>query len=260
VNGILGLVERELRGAVRSPVAFAVLGVFLALHGVFFAQLMEEYSSRSLQMIANGVTESQQNLSDMVVRPLIMGDAFLLLLLLPALSMRTLADEWRQGTIDLLLSYPLRESDIVLGKYLASLVVLAAMLLVGAAYPLATALFGRLEIPILLTGLLGLFLYGATVLAVGLLFSALTENQVIAFVSTAVTLLGVTFLSWWGARTESLWGQVLTHLSLLGHVDASTSGLIRTSDLVFFGGLITFFLYLCTGVLEAKRWRHGGAR
>lgn len=260
MNGMLGLVERELRSAVRSPVAFAVLGVYLALHGLFFAQLMEEYSTRSFQMIANGVLESQQNLSDMVVRPLLMGDAFLLLLLLPALSMRSLADEWRQGTIDLLLSYPLRESDIVLGKYLASLVVLAGMILVSAAYPISTAFFGQLEVPILLTGLLGLFLYGATILAVGLLFSALTENQVIAFVSTVVTLLGVTFLSWWGARTDSLWGQVLTHLSLLGHVDAPSSGLVRLSDLVFFGGLITFFLYLCTGVLEAKRWRRGGTR
>lgn len=254
MSRILALVERELRSAVRSPVAFAVVGVYLGLHGIFFAQLMEEFSTVSTQALMRGSTRDELNLVDMVVRPLLSADSVLLLILLPALSMRQLAEEWKQGTSDLLLSYPLRDRDIILGKYLAGLVVLAAMLVLGSLYPAAAGWLGRLEAGVLFTSLIGLFLYGGLVLAIGLFFSSLTENQVIAMVSTLMALLALTVLGYWGMRVEPPWTHVLRWLSMQDHVKDFGAGVVRLSDVLFFVGTSGLFLFLTSGVFESRRW------
>lgn len=260
MNRIRALMGREIRAATRSPVALAVIGVYLALHGLFFAQLMEEFSRTSFQAIASGQSRPEHNLVDMVVRPLMMADSFLLLMLLPALTMRQLAEEWKQGTSDLLLSYPVRDREIVLGKFLAAAALVLVLLLLGGAYPASAALLGRLEFGVLGLSLLGMFFYGAAVLAVGLFFSALTENQVIALVSTVLMLLFLTVMGWWGLQVSEPWSHLLRHVSLATHAEPFSYGLLRLSDCVFFVSLTAFFLYLSVGVLEGKRWRRGGRR
>lgn len=257
MNGILALIERELRGAVRSPVAFAVVGVYLGLHGIFFTQLLEEFSTVSTQALMRGNTRDELNLVDMVVRPLLSADSILLLILLPALTMRQLAEEWRQGTSDLLLSYPVRDRDIVLGKYAAALVMMAVMLILGALYPAAAGWLGRVEFGVLITSLIGLSLYGAMVLAIGLFFSSLTENQVIALVSTLMALLALTVLGYWGMRADPPWSHLLRWLSMQDHVKDFGAGVVRLSDLWFFAGMSALFLFLTSGVFEARRWRGG---
>lgn len=254
MNRILALVERELRAAVRSPVAFAVVGVYLGLHGIFFAQLMEEFSTVSTQALMRGNTRDELNLADMVVRPLLAADSVLLLILLPALSMRQLAEEWKQGTSDLLLSYPVRDRDVVLGKYLAGLAVLGVMLILGVLYPLAAGTLGRLEVGALFTSVVGLFLYGGLVLAIGLFLSSLTENQVIALVSTLMALLALTVLGYWGMRVDPPWSHVLRWLSMQDHVKDFGAGVMRLSDVVFFAGTSGLFLFLTSGVFESRRW------
>jgi ABC-2 type transport system permease protein len=254
VSRILALIDRELRSVVRSPVAFAVVGVYLGLHGIFFAQLVEEFSTVSAQALMRGSTRDELNLVDMVVRPIVSADSVLLLILLPALSMRQLAEEWRQGTSDLLLSYPVRDREIVLGKYLAGLVVLCVMVALGILYPAAMGALGRIEPGVLVTSLVGLFLYGAMVLAIGLFFSSLTENQVIAMVSTLMALLALTVLGYWGLRVDPPWSHLLRYLSMQDHVKDFGAGVVRLSDVVFFGSMSGLFLFLTSGVFESRRW------
>lgn len=248
------VVQRELRSAFRGPVAYAVTGLYLLIHGLFYTQLMEDYSSNSFSYLTMGQLPDQLNLVDMMQRALVISDAFLLLFLLPALTMRTLADERRQGTSDLLLSYPLREFEIVLAKFVASAIVLIGMLALGVLYPLSAALFGHVEIAILLSGLLGLLLFGMAVLAIGIFTSSLTENQVVAFGLCFVIVFGLTALSFWAPRVAVPFDAVLRYLSMTAHADPLGYGLLRGSDIYYFLAFIVFFLFLATGMLESRRW------
>jgi ABC-2 type transport system permease protein len=254
---VLVVAERELRAAFRGPVAYAIAGLYLLLHGVFFAQLLEEFSSSSFNYLTQGQQPDELNLVDMLQRVLIVSDAFLLLFLVPALTMRAMSEEWRQGTSDLLLSYPLREVEIVLGKFAGYTVLVGAIVLLGTIYPAAAALLGRIEWPVLASGVLGLLLFGMAVVAIGIFASTLTENQVVAFGVAWVIAFGMTLLSFWTKRVPEPWDWVLQHLSLTGHVDSFGFGIVRASDAVFFLSLVVFFLFLATGVLESHRWRRG---
>jgi ABC-2 type transport system permease protein len=253
MSAIWALTERELRSAFRQPIAWVVLGAFLVLHGIFFAQLMEDYSTRSMQLLSTGSSDADHTLVDRMVRPLLVADSFVLMLLLPALTMRQLADEWKSGTSDLLMTYPLSEAQIVIGKYLGSALVVLIMVLLAGAYPTVAGLWGRIELSVLWAGLLGLLLYALGVLAIGLWTSALTENQVIAFATALMTLLVLMVLGWWGLRVDPPWTGVLRHLSFTGHVGHFGFGELRLSSVVFFLSLIVFFLYLATGALAARR-------
>jgi len=254
MSRVLALVERELRSAFRGPVPYAVLGFFLFLHGVTFSTLMEDYSSRSYEAVSSGQVEAELNLVDLVLRALIFGDSFFFMLLLPALTMRLFADEWRQGTSDLLLSYPFREVELVLGKFLASAVLLAAMIVLGLIYPLGAMIVGHLELSVLLSSFLGLWLFGMALLAVGTFFSSLTESQLIAFGATWATAFGFMLVSYWSSQVPQPFDTVLEYLSPREHVNPFGVGLIRLSDILYFVGITILFLYLSTGVLESRRW------
>lgn len=254
MSGTWAVTERELRSSLRQPIAWIVTGAWLFVHALFFVQLMEEYSLQSFQLLASGGQAGELNLADRVLRPLLVGDSTVLLLLLPALTMRQLADEWRSGTSDLLMTYPLSEAQIVLGKFFASALLVTVMVALSGAYVLVAGAWGELELGVLLLGLLGLLLYGWSVLAIGLAMSALTDNQVIAFASTLMVLLLLTLLGFWGARVEPPWSSILLHLNFTGHVGHFGFGVWRLSSTLFFLSLSVFFLYVATGLLGRRRW------
>lgn len=260
MRGTLAVAERELRAAFRSPVAYAVVGFYLLIHGIFFVLMLEEFSKRSFALTAHGTPGPEHNLMDQVLQPLLSWDATLLLFLLPALTMRLFAEEWRSGTSDLLLTYPLREVEIVLGKLASAGVLLLLLVGLGALHPIGAAAFGRVEPAMLLSGALGLLLCGVTMLAIGLLWSALTENQVIAFIATMVTLLVFTFAGTWAGPRSGWLGAVLRWLSPLAHASPFSFGVPSLSDSFYFVSTLAFFVFLTTGVLEARRGRSRGGQ
>lgn len=259
MNGVLAVAARELRALVRQPVAWTVTAIFLFLHGLFFVQLMERYSDTSVRILG-GAGALDFTLVDRVVRPLLVGDAFVLMMLLPALTMRQMAEEWRSGTSDLLLTYPLSESQVVLGKYLGTAAVATVMIALASVHSAATALFGTVEVPVALLGHFGLWLYAMMVLAAGLAMSTLTDNQVIAFASTLMILLALVVIGGWGTDVGAPWDAVLRLVSFTGHVGFFGHGEWRLSSTLFFVGLTVFFLHLATGTLGRRRWRHAGRR
>lgn len=258
MNSIRAVFGRELRSASRQPVVWFVAGAFLALHGVFFAQLMEEYSQASVNILSGTLSRHDFTLVDRVVRPLLVSDTFILLLLLPALGMRQLADEWRSGTSDLLLTYPLSESGIVLGKFLASAVVTALMLAVGALYPLVAGIWIPIEWPAFLLGQFGLLLYATNVLSLSLCASAATDNPAIAFAASFMTLVGLILAGQWGIGAGEPWDAVLRLLSFTGHVGHFAFGELRLSSVVWLAGLTAVFLFMATQILGRRRWTWPG--
>ncbi len=124
MRNAVSLAQMELRRNFRGPVGFAVAGLFLLVHGIYFVSLLENYAGASLMAMSAGQTPARLNLVDAVLQPLASGDTFLLLLLLPGLTMRLLSEEWRSGTSELLLSYPCA----ILTSFWASILAAAAML------------------------------------------------------------------------------------------------------------------------------------
>ena len=257
MSALWAVTLREIRALARQPVAWTVAGIYLFLHGLFFVQLMERYSESSLRVLG-GAPVLDFTLVDRVVRPLLLGDTFVLIFLLPALTMRQMADEWKSGTSDLLLTYPLTETQIVVGKFLGAALVTTGMLTVGVLHSASLAFFGELEIPVALLGHFGLWLYAMMVLAVGLSMSTLTENQVIAFASTFMILLALLVVGSWGTRIDPPWDTVLRMIDFTGHVGYFGHGEWRLSSTLFFLGLAVFFLNLAVGVLGRRRWRAPG--
>lgn len=250
--------RRELRSASRQPVVWFVTGAFLTLHGIFFSQLMDAYGQNSISILSGSLSLQDFTLIDRVVRPLLVADTFILLLLLPALVMRQLADEWRSGTSDLLLTYPLSEAGIVLGKFFASLVVTALMIAAASLYLVWAGTMVPLEWPSFLLGQFGLLLYASSVLALSLCASAGTDNPAIAFALSFMVLLALIVAGQWGLTAGEPWDAVLMLLSFTGHVGSFAFGEFRASSVMWLLGLTVLFLFMATQILGRRRWTWPG--
>jgi ABC-2 type transport system permease protein len=179
----------------------------------------------------------------------------LLLFLAPAVSMRLLAEEQRMGTLELLLTAPVRDVEVVLGKYLASLVFLVALLGLTFYYPFVLVMFGNPDRGPMLAGYLGVFLQGAAFLAVGLLASSLTQNQIVAGVASLFGLLVLWLADSLGSVIPGALGDAVRYLGIVAHGSDFPRGLIESSSVVYYLSLIVVALFLTVRSLEARRWR-----
>ncbi|MBW2623680.1 MAG: ABC transporter permease subunit [Deltaproteobacteria bacterium] len=246
--------KRELKVYFSSSIAYAVLIIFLVTAGYFFYSGMSLYSMYSLQAVQNPELMGL-NLAEMVITPLFANMTVLMLLMLPALTMRLFSEEKKSGTYELLFTYPIRDVEVLLGKYFAALCVFTVMIGLTGAYQIILLLFGRNELGVVLSAYLGLFLMGASFLSLGVLISAMTENQVVAAVVSFGGLLILWLLGWSSSLVSKDFGQVLSYLSLIGHSDNLFKGLVNTTDIVYYLLFIFFFLFLTLRSLESKRWR-----
>jgi gliding motility-associated transport system permease protein len=238
-----------------SPAAYVVFTFFLLISGWFFSQLFLFYSDASMRSFMQPQFGQNLNVTENVMRPLFTNMSVVLLFFIPMLTMRLFAEEKKSGTMELLLTYPVRDGEILAGKFLAAGGLYVLLLALTLVYPGLVAYFTRVEWGPILTGYLGLLLTGATFLAIGLLISSLTENQIVAGFGT----FGVLLLFWvigWGS--ESAGGNlrtVLQYLSITEHMDTFSRGLIDTKDLVYYVSAIALALFLTVRSLESKRWR-----
>jgi len=192
-----------------------------------------------------------------VMRPLFTNMSVVLLFFMPMLTMRLFAEEKRSGTMELLLTYPVRDGEVLAGKFLAAGGLYIVLLGLTVLYPGLVAYFtqGRLEWGPILTGYLGLILVGGTFLAIGLLISSLTENQIVAGFATFGVLLAFWVIGWGAESAGGNLRTVLQYLSITEHMDPFTRGLVDTKDLVYYGSAIALALFLTLRSLESKRWR-----
>ena len=236
---------KELRSYLGSPTAYVITAIFLALSGLSFAlSVTGRFPEAAIRGFLFGP-----------IGPL--GAFFLVILIAPALTMRLFAEEQKLGTMELLLTAPIRDSEVVLGKYMAALSILTGMFGLTLYFPLLLIWFGDPDILPILTGYFGLFLMGSTAVAVGLLGSALTSNQIVAAVFSLAAML---FL-WLASATTALadtpttWTEVVRFLSLSDHIRDMAFGVIDTRDIVYFISITGFFVFLTIRAVETRRWR-----
>ena len=229
---------RELKTYFVSPIAYVVSALFLVAMGYLFALILVSSREASLRAL----------FSNMV---------FVLLIMAPALTMKSLAEEQRMGTIELLLTSPVHDWQVVLGKFLGSFILFVVMLLAPTLYyVLILQMFGPPDYGPLLTGYLGFVLVGAAYLAIGVFGSSLTQNQVIAFFVGMVILL----LMWIADAAGSVFGpgvlsDALTYIALPHHFNDAFQGVVDTTNIVYALSVVVIFLFLATQVLQTRRWR-----
>lgn len=255
MTNIWSLIKKEVRAYFGSPIAYVVITGFLLLVGYFFYSLVSWFNATAMQMAQNPYYAQQININEMVFSPLFHNMTIILVLVAPLLTMRLLAEEKKTGTDELLFTSPLSVGEIVLGKYIAALVMWLIMLGLTAVLSIFAFAYGNPEIAPWLTGYLGLFLVGALFLAVGLFFSSLTENQIVAAFLTFVTLLLLLVLNWVTSSGGGSWRSVLGYLSFSDHFGQMTQGVLDTKDLVYFLSFSFFGLFLTHSVIQSRRWR-----
>jgi ABC-2 type transport system permease protein len=255
MKNVRSITKKELKAYFSSPIAYTVIAVFMLLVGFFFYSLVSWFNSQSMQMAQNPYYAQQVNINQMVYSPLFHNISIILLLMLPLLTMRLFAEEKRIGTEELLFTSPVSVSQIILGKYLASLVILAVMLLLTGLLSLFAFAYGNPEIASVLVGYLGLFLMGAAFISIGIFFSSLTENQIVAAILTFGTLLLFWILSWAASSAGGMWKAILNYLSFFQHFDGMTRGILDTADLVYYLSFSFFGLFLTHAVIQSRRWR-----
>ncbi len=247
--------KKEMRLYFTSPVAWVILTVFLAIMGFFFWSILDFFGRMSLQAAMQPMMGRDLNVTEGVLRPLLSNFSVILLLIMPLLTMRLFSEERRSGTIELLLTYPVRDGAVLVGKYLAAFALYALMLVLTLLYPAIILYFARLEWGPLATGYLGLVLLGGTFLAVGVLASSLTENQIIASISTFGILLVFWIIGWASESAGATWSRVLQGLSILEHFDSFSRGILDAKDVVYYLNFIAVALFLTLRSLEARRWK-----
>ena len=255
MRNIWTIAGKEIRSLFVSPIAYVVLTGFLLLGGWFFFNLLFRFNY--LLTLYTGLQNSEGlqslNLNEHVMAPLLHNLTIVLVIMIPIITMRAFAEEKRSGTYELLLTSPLKVTEIVLGKLFGSAAFIAVMILLTGIYPGILLLYGNPELGMIASGYLGLFLLGAVFVSVGLLTSSLTENQIVAAVSCFVVLLLLYVISWPAETAGSVLGGALKYLSVVEHFGELVKGLIDTQDIVYFLSLVALSLFLAHRSVEASR-------
>jgi ABC-2 type transport system permease protein len=257
MRNTLVIAGKELQGYFVQPVAYVVLTVFLLLGGWFFFSLLRQFDEmvQLIQMMGQGQQLQQMNLNARVIEPLLHDLSIVLVIVMPALTMRVFAEEKRTGTYELLLTAPVRTGEIVAGKFIASATFTLIMIALSWIFPLILMIFGNPEVGVMFAGYVGLALLAVTFVAVGLFTSSLTQNQIIAAISSFGLLILLFVISWPADSGGGLLWGLLKYMSLPEHFSTLVRGVIDTSDLVFFLSLILVSLFLTQRSVESARWR-----
>jgi ABC-2 type transport system permease protein len=234
-----------------------LLAVFLALAGYFFYALLTAFNQTLAiySMMRNPEMLQRFNLNEMVIRPLLHNMSVLLIFIIPALTMRLFPEEKRAGTYELLLTSPVRIGEIVAGKFLGGLVLVALMVALSGVFGFLLSRYGNPERPMMLAGYLGLFLMAMAFLSIGTLISSFTDNVVVAYVGTLFALLVLYTIGWLGEATQGFWSSVVKFVSITDHFQELTKGVIDTKDLVYFATILIVSLFLTHRSVESVRWR-----
>ena len=254
MKNIFTICGKEFRGYFTGPIAYLLMGLFGLIFGFFF------YSATAFFVMA-GLRQQMQgqggamSINDYVVAPLLGNASVVGLFLIPLISMRLFAEEKRSGTIELLLTSPVSDMDIILGKWLGALCMYICVLAVSAVNVALLFIWGNPAWQPILTGYLGLILQGGTVLAIGTFISSTTKNQIIAGGATFSICLLLWVLSWVSSYNDAPWAAAVAYCSILTHFEPFSRGIIDTKDIVFYLSAIFLGLFLTSRSLESLRWR-----
>ena len=252
MRNILAIAEKELRSYFASPIAYIIIGLFALLFGYFFVTYLYFFVQRSSQMMMGG---GSANINEQMIRGVFLNSAVIVLFVMPMITMRTYSEEKRSGTIELLLTSPLTDFQIIMGKFLGALALYAAMLLVTMLYMAILFFYTTPEWRPIAAGYLGMLLMGGCFLSLGLFISSLTKNQIVAGFLTFAVFLMLWVINWMGEQAGPTMSAVLKYLSITEHFDDFARGVLDTKHIIYYLTFITFGLFLTAKSVDMERWR-----
>ncbi len=245
---------REMNSYFRSPVAYGLMAFFALISGYFFYIATAIFVQRGMesQMMGQGFP---MDVNEWMIRPVLSNVSVIGLFLIPMITMRLFAEEKRSGTIELLATSPVRDLEIIMGKWLAALLMYLIILGISALDIVMLFAYGKPDWRPILVGYLGLLLQGGCLLAVGTFISTTTRSQIVAGVATFAVCLLLWVLDWVTSYATTTWAKVVSYLSVLTHFEPFSKGLIDTKDVLFYLTMIFFGLFLTARSMESLRWR-----
>ncbi len=253
MSNVLAIAQKELRSYFSSPIAYVVVGLFALVFGFFYIAMLNFFLTQSMQMAMQG--GGAVNVNRDLIRYVLQNAAVVVLFLVPLITMRSYSEEKRAGTIELLMTSPLSDVQIMLGKFLGALALYGLMLAVTLIHIGLLFWFGNPEWKPIVAGYLGLLLMGGCFVSVGLFFSSLTKNQIVAAVLTFVVLLMLWVIDWMTSFASPGVGSFLNYLSITSHLDDFAKGVIDTKHVIYYLSFITFGLFLTLRAADSERWR-----
>lgn len=254
MSNIWIICKKELKSYFSSPIAYGLMAFFALICGYFFYAATAIFVLRSTDPMMQG-RGMPMDLNEWIVRPVFMNVSVIGLFIIPMITMRLFAEEKKTGTIELLATSPVTDASIILGKWLAAVILYASILAISAVDLMILFFYGKPDLKPILVAYLGLLLQGACLLAIGTFISTTTKNQIIAGVGTFAVCLLLWVLDWVTAYDTSSTGKVIGYLSVMGHFENFAKGVLDTKDLIFYASAIFFGLFLTARSLESLRWR-----
>lgn len=261
MRNFLAITRKELQSLFTSPIAYVVLAVFFVITGYFFYIITNAVIGQVLQASFRaqqfGGPPPPIDVSGIITRNYFGILSTILLFLIPMITMGIFSEEKKRGTIELLFTSPIRNLQLILGKFAAAMLVLALMLVPTILNLLLLYYYSDPKPPLapILSGYLGAFLLGGTLVAVGLFISSMTENQIIAAVLTFGLFLVLWVLDASTGTSSSATNEIIKYVSVLNHYDDFTRGIIDTQNLLFYISFIFLGLYLTSVSLDSVKWR-----
>jgi ABC-2 type transport system permease protein len=235
-NHIVIFCKKELKSFFDSPIAYIVITIFLLISGWFFFSDLFLVNQASLR-----------NLFSII--------PFIFMFFVPAVTMRLISEEKRSGTIEVLLTLPVKDYEIILGKFLAGLILIVVAVILTLVYTLALSGLGDLDSGSVVAGYIGLMFLGATYLSVGVFTSSLTQNQIVAFITSFVIIFALYMLNQALIFMPTFLISFFEYLSVNYHFSNISRGVIDSRDVIYYLSLIFFFLFLAVRTLESRKWR-----
>lgn len=221
-----------------SPLGYVIMTVFLIFSGYFFWSGLSQFPDVSILRYILGLL------------------GFISLIISPMITMRLIAEEKKSGTLELLMTAPVTETQVIVAKYISALLFFIAMIIPTVAYVFLLMKWGNPDLGAIVSGYVGLICMTAVFLAIGLFISSLTSNQIVAVIITFVLLLILWVIGWVGegVKDES-WRSMLKYIGFGDHLESFGKGLLDSRDLFYCLSTVVFFLFLTVRSLESRRWR-----
>jgi ABC-2 type transport system permease protein len=251
---VLTICRKELNAYFRSPIAYGVMFFFALIAGYFFYVATFSFVQQSLRATMMGQSQPM-DVNEWVVRSVFSNVGVIGLFMCPMITMRLFAEEKRSGTIELLVTSPLNNYEIILGKFLAALILYAAMLCIALVNLVTLYFYGKPDWKLILIGFLGLLLQGGCMLALGTFISSCTRNQIVACVASFGVFLLLWVISWATQFDNTPVMKVVGYLSILDHQESFGKGILETKDAFYFQSVIFLGLFLTGRSMESIRWR-----
>ena len=257
MRNVMAVAGKELRAYFHSPIAYLVMTVYTVLNGFVFYSSTAFFSLQSMRMeMQGGMGAPPMSLNEYVIRPILGGVlTVVLLFLIPLITMRLYPEERRSGTMELLLTSPLTDMEIILGKFLGSATLFVILEALTFGYFGVLFIYGNPNARPLLANALGFLLYGCGLLAFDMWISTFTKNQIIAGAVALAANLLLYLLDWVSAYSQTTTGQVASYLALTTHFDNFSKGVIQLSDVVYYLSVVLLGIFLTARSVEALKGR-----